>query len=234
MRKASRACAVAHFLFLVASTSSPALADPPATTNESQALDLFEKGSEAYRKGNFAEAVNLLQKAYALKREPVLLYNLGRAYEGLGDLKRAAQAYADYLASDPNAPDRGALEQRIATLKRQAKERDELEQRAREESKDGRGPSVWPWFVTGIGVSGVVTGIVFGRIAASRHDKAVAEPTYVRAEDLQQNAETFATVANVLLVAGAVVAIGGIVWGVLDLSSGGRRASAPGRAELTF
>src|SRR5436190_6871538 len=103
MRKAPRAIVTAvAAIALGVLMPSVALADPASkATTEAQALDLFEKGSDAYQKGRFAEAVELLQKAYALKREPVLLYNLGRAYEGLGDAKNAARAYSEYLGSEP-------------------------------------------------------------------------------------------------------------------------------------
>jgi tetratricopeptide (TPR) repeat protein len=186
------------------------------TPQEQQALDLFDRGTDAYQRGRFSEAVELLGRAYALKKEPVLLYNLGRAYEGLGDVKNAAQAYADYLASEPNAPDRGALEQRIATLRRQSQEREELEARAR--MQKARSASVLPWIVAGTGGASVLTGVVLGSISSSRHEAAVAEPTYLRADDLQKQAETLATVANVCMIAGAVVAAGGLIWGLVDAS----------------
>src|SRR4051794_14721586 len=51
---------------------------------DARALDLFEQSAKAYREGRFQDAVDRLLEARSLKSEPVLLYNLGRAYEALG------------------------------------------------------------------------------------------------------------------------------------------------------
>src|SRR5262245_50652019 len=86
---------------------------------KAEALDLFNQSAELYRQGKFDEAARLLERAYEIHPEPVLLYNLGRAYEGLGDNQKAIDAYTRYLKDEPNAKDRGALERRIETLKQQ-------------------------------------------------------------------------------------------------------------------
>src|SRR4051794_1613167 len=59
----------------------------------------FEDGVALYRAGRFQEAIEHFQKAYELKPEPVLLYNVARAYEGLGELKRALEGYRAYLSA---------------------------------------------------------------------------------------------------------------------------------------
>ena len=84
-----------------------------------RAAELFEASAEAYRTGGFAEAARLLEEAYALHPLPVILYNLARAYESDGEYARAIQAYERYLADDPDASDRGAIERRIETLRAQ-------------------------------------------------------------------------------------------------------------------
>src|SRR5215212_10871269 len=106
-------------LLTVALAPTPAFADSEA---EARALQLFEQSADRYRQGRFREAVELLQEAYRLSPEAVLLYNLGRAYEGLGDTAGALDAYTRYLAADPNAADRASIESRVATLKRQLDE----------------------------------------------------------------------------------------------------------------
>lgn len=185
---------------------------------DARALTLFEESEKAYDAGRFAEAISLLQQAYALKKEPVLLYNLGRAYEGAGDLANAADAYESFLKAQPETPDRGALEQRIATMRRQLAEREALAKKARERenAQKEKSPNVAPWIVSGIGVAGLGTGVVFGVLSHGKHSDAVNDPTYAGADHAQSQAKTFATVANVCLVAGAVVLVAGVVWYVLD------------------
>ena len=214
-------------LVLVACTlgSAPAHAAGPAPAvsddAETQALALFEKSKVSYQAGRFQEAVALLREAYAKKPVPVLLYNLGRAYEGLGDQDAALKAYTDYLAADPKAADRGAIETRIATLKQQIAERQRLErEREAAEAKAAQAPTerrapIVPWIVAGVGGAGVVTGVVFGVLAVSKHNTATNDPVQASAAQEQNDAKTFATVANVAWIAGGAVAVTGIVWGIL-------------------
>src|SRR5687767_9910106 len=113
-------CVVPRLLAL----PTAANADKPVPAkNQSQAADLFKKSVDAYRRGAFKEAIDLLNEAYALDPQPVLLYNLARAHEGLGDLDLAISTYEKYLQQEPNAPDKGAIEQRLVTLRRQRDER---------------------------------------------------------------------------------------------------------------
>lgn len=156
----------------------------------------------------------------------MLLYNMGRAYEGLGDLGAAAQAYEDFLRADPKAPDRGALERRIATLRRQLAEREALRARAERDKHPPSSPSAVPWIVAGVGAAGVAAGVVFGVMSSQKHDDAVKEPTYREAQRLDDQSRSYATVANVSLIAGGVVLALGVVWGILDLSASGRSASS--------
>jgi len=188
-----------------------------ASTSDARALDLFEKSEVAYDAGRFADAIALLRESYALKKEPVLLYNLGRAYEGLGDIGAAADAYDAFLRAQPRTPDRGALERRIATLRRQLAEKEALKQKAAQ--RPARSPSVVPWVVAGFGAAGLVTGGVMGVLAGQRNADARNEPTYVGAQRLHSQAETFTKVADISFIAGGVLLAVGVVWGILDVSA---------------
>ncbi len=219
MRRRPRAAAFALFL-LVFSLAVVARADDA----DARALALFEQSEHAYDAGRFGEAIRLLEQAWALKKEPVLLYNMGRAYEGAGDQRKAADKYEEFLRMSPDAQDRGALEKRIATLRRevaerealarQAKEREDADRKREEERRGAAGPI--PLIVAGVGLAGVGTGVVFGVLSSKRHGDAVDDPTYAGAESKQSQAKTFATVANVCLIAGAVLVVGGVVWALLD------------------
>jgi tetratricopeptide (TPR) repeat protein len=214
MRRGSRSAAFAVIL-AVSLAGAPVRADD----DDARALSLFEQSERAYDAGRFAEAISLLQQSYVLKKEPVLLYNLGRAHEGNGDLGKAADAYEAFLKAQPDAPDRGALERRIGTLRKQLAEREALARQAKEREKPPpkeHTPSVAPWIVSGIGVAGIGTGVAFGLLSRGKHSDAVSDPTYAGADHAQSQARTFATVANVCLVSGAVVLVAGIVWYVLD------------------
>lgn len=214
------------------SASGTARADDVQTARDARALELFEKSEAAYEAGRFADAIALLRQSYDIKKEPVLLYNMGRAYEGLGDLGAAASSYESFLWAVPNTPDRGALERRIATLRRQLAEREALEKEAKRRDAQARSASAVPWIVAGVGVAGIVTGTVFGVMSGQRNDDAKLEPTYVEAERLQSQAESYATVANIGFIAGGVVLAIGVVWGVLDLSASKRGARGGGASPV--
>lgn len=101
--------------------------------NQGKALALFEKSDKAYKAGKFEDAVKLLNDAYKLHPEPILLYNLGRAQEGMGDIPGAIASYERYLKDAKRIQDRGAIERRVATLKALEEQKDTEAQRLAEE-----------------------------------------------------------------------------------------------------
>lgn len=221
--KAEVACAQDH------SAHAP---DPKA-----RAAALYRESAESYRKGDFATTIDLLREAYALDPQPVLLYNLARAYEGVGDTDGAIETYRKYLAADPNAKDRGAIEQRITTLERERDEKIALQKqseadrkRAEEEAaraaaaakqkKDAAAKphhrSALPYIVGGIGIGGLGTGAVFGLMATSQHASARNEPVQQTAENDQNRAKTYATASTIAFIAGGALLAIGTTWWILD------------------
>lgn len=210
-----------------------------------EALELFRQSETEYQAGRFADAAALLQRAWQRHEEPILMWNLGRAWEGAGEPQKAIEAYRRYLQAAPRANDRTTVEAKIAELERQvrqnaeqerrqaeedararreaeeqdrrAAEEDERERRRRLSGEDagGRGPGIAPWILVGAGGVSLGAGGLFGLLATSRHDAAEADPVQRSARDKQDGAETFATLANVAFVAGAVMAAGGVTWVLL-------------------
>src|SRR5688572_4413883 len=121
-----RATLVVSCACLAAPPAVAAPHGPSSTSSDSperrRALELFEESARAYREGRFQDAVDKLLEARRAKAEPVLLYNLARAYEALGKPQEAADAYQSYLQEEPNASDKRAIEGKITTLKQQAAE----------------------------------------------------------------------------------------------------------------
>lgn len=238
MRSAPTSAAAALRIALSLAAGLAALAPPSpwiaaalAQPAPQRARELFKQSEESYRAGRFQEAIDRLREAYALDRKPVLLYNMARAYEGLGDTRAAVDAYKRYLEAEPATPDRGALEQRIATLERQQAEREALERKRdaapaapakpAEPLAPARPASPVPWIVAGVGALGVGAGVVLGVMARGRHEDAVDEQRALEAIDLQDQADTLALAANVAWIAGAVVATGAVVWGIVDVAGSG-------------
>ncbi|MEJ7729413.1 MAG: tetratricopeptide repeat protein [Polyangiaceae bacterium] len=216
----------------------PALAQDKG---DPRAEKLFTESAELYREGKFAEAAQRLEEAYAISPEPVLLYNLARAYEGMGQTERALSAYRRYLEADPGTRDRRSIETRIETLERQLEERRALEDKTRAAAtrqRDGavtpepRAPSPLPWIVAGVGALGIGAGAVLGVMSQGKRDDAedpAEAPSGQAAADLVGDAETLATGANVAFIAGGAVLLGGVVWGIVDVVGSASPAQA-GRA----
>jgi tetratricopeptide (TPR) repeat protein len=253
MRQASCCHALAATILVLTLCPAPASGAPSRSSaaeraaNE-QAIALYRQSTRAYDEGRFQDAADLLTRAYALHAEPILLFNLARAYEGSGNVDKAIDAYTRYLAREPGAPDRRSIEQRVATLQkqvddRQALERQRDEERARVEQahrdaerarqaaeraeEQRRRPSVVPWVVAGAGVAGIGAGVVLGVVSHAHYVDARDEPFKAPASADYSSAQSFATGANVAFVAGGVVAAAGLVWGLVDVL-GKRGHEAPG------
>jgi len=232
------------FLLGISLTSGVAAQPEPDKDKKTEALQLFEQSADLYRQGKFGEAADLLEKAYAMHPEPVLLYNLGRAYDGMGENEKAVTAYKHYLEQVPDAKDKGALSRRIETLEKQI-ERDkqlaEDEKRRQQQAEQDKGKPVgptttggtsgagiWPWVVTGVGAATIGAGLFVGIQAKSKRSDAQDNPISRDAQNDYDSAKSMASTANVLLIAGTVITAGGVTWALLSRKKG----EAPAEAAL--
>ncbi len=163
-----------------------------ACADKDQAKREFVKGRLAYRRGNYSEAIILWQNSYAACEKPLTLFNIGNAYERLGDLKAALTHFERYL---PYATDneRTDLNGRIAALRRRVADQEKIEtdraaqaeaaRRAAEEEQKRTGQPTWPtrstrrprrfvpilgWTLVGVGGAAVIAGVVMDLLAANK------------------------------------------------------------------
>lgn len=88
----------------------------PSEEDKALAGQLYERASVAYSQGDYEQAIEWLERAYQLDPDPVILYNLGRSYEGAARLDKA-QELLEIVEQNPATPDE--LRQRTRTdLKR--------------------------------------------------------------------------------------------------------------------
>lgn len=86
---------------------------------EEEAKAKFQAGKQAFRLGEYDEAIALWKEAYRLKDNPAFLFNIGLAYREKGDLPRAVQFLENYLKDAPaNASNRADVEARVKELKK--------------------------------------------------------------------------------------------------------------------
>lgn len=213
-------------LLCVALVATDATADDGEAA---RAAKLFEEGASNYRAGRFEVAIGLFEEAHRLSNEPVLLFNLAKAYEGKGALAEAIAAYERYLVDAKDLPDRGAISARIETLRAQLDTRAVLEKRAEEErlraeraereQREGSDPSPVPWIVAGAGVVGIAIASAFAATAKGKEDDVAGEPVQLRAEALRSEAEDFALGANIAFAIGGALTVAGVTWGIVDVVS---------------
>jgi len=103
-----------------------------AETPEAQVERLATEAVNAYKGADYKRCIELLQKAYEIRQVAALLYNMAKAYDKLGDIDHAYDAYhlyADSAAAEPKLKARA--EQRVAALA-EMKRKKKLEERAQE------------------------------------------------------------------------------------------------------
>jgi hypothetical protein len=173
---------------------------------------MFARASDAYRDGQFALAISILLELRRIKPEPVLDYNLARAYEGLGKWSEAIAAYEAYLREDRTIADRGAIERRLETLR-------VLQARAAEPAAPPERPSfLVPALFAGAGLASVGAGFVFGAVSRTEESKVDDGRDQQAARDALDRGQRFATVANIAFVVGAALLVGGAVFLIVPKS----------------
>jgi tetratricopeptide (TPR) repeat protein len=208
--------ATAALLFTARTASGdPKGAPPPEEaapgSDRSRAADLFARASEAYRTGQFALAISLLLELHRIKPEPVLHYDLARAYEGLGRWHEAISSYEAYLREDATIADRGAIERRLETLR--GLEAAAAAPPTASASAPPPGRSVVPPVIVGaLGLVTIGTGLALGVASRNEESKVDDGRDQRAANEALDRAERLATVANVSYVVGGALLVAGAVW----------------------
>lgn len=95
----------------------PALAaNAPSPADLDLAKAHYRTGEINYRQGKFSDAAKEFEEAYRLTARPELLYNMGKSYDGAGDLRGALVVYRRFLGSIKESPDRPFVERRVDEL----------------------------------------------------------------------------------------------------------------------
>lgn len=97
---------------------------PSSTDSTDAARQHFERGAEFFKQGNYLQARIEFEVAYALSKQPLLLYNLGKTAEKLNQTEEAIRFYDGYLLTDPPEADAVEIRAKITELdKRRAAEK---------------------------------------------------------------------------------------------------------------
>jgi tetratricopeptide (TPR) repeat protein len=102
-----------------------------AESNRARADRHHEQAAAFYRVEAYEDAIAEWKQSYALVPNPSRLFNIGRAFEELGDPERAVEFYERYVKEDPNGQAVAEANARIRQLSRDVEraraERERLE-----------------------------------------------------------------------------------------------------------
>jgi hypothetical protein len=76
----------------------------------------FSLAQDAFGKQHFHTAAAEFQLAYDITKDPVLLYNIGEAWQKAGDGRKAVASYKAYLKAQPTAQDRADVQKRVKMI----------------------------------------------------------------------------------------------------------------------
>jgi tetratricopeptide (TPR) repeat protein len=209
------------------------------TAAEKAAAD-YQRGKDAFQARDFDGARAAFERAYMLDPSPVLLYNLGRACEESGDAEKAVEYFQMYLDRTADTPDRGDVERRVRVmLAILAKTRPEAvpdSDRPPPEPEPSPAPepappppparapgppphtALWPagWATLGAGVVAAGVGIGFGVASTSAEEDHKAATTGAEKKRTADDAESAATMANVMYATGGVLVAAGVTMLIID------------------
>lgn len=109
------AVAIALTLAIGAAAQPASAQQQEEPVEDTRARELFLEGEAHYAAGRYELAAERYLEAYQLSQRPELLFNVGNAYERLGDYEKAARYLGEY-ADNPRARDVVSVRERIRRL----------------------------------------------------------------------------------------------------------------------
>ena len=94
------------------STKKPA----PSATDTEAARDLFWQAHQRFEAQDYATALDLFERSYALSPQPEVVFNIALTHEHLGHCEQALEAYDRYLTAAVAGADRERASEHEAAL----------------------------------------------------------------------------------------------------------------------
>lgn len=228
-----------------------------AQAEEGEDFDaLVAEAMENYQAHNYERAIELFTRAYEIRPEPELIYNIARSYERSAQRERAIEAYERFLEMPATTADLRAralsnltaLREEMAALERaeQQAARAESTPEPQPEGEATPGPTtgrpgagatepkgirISGWVLFGLGAATTIAGVVFASLAIgadNEFEQAGLNPERLSLrEDVQRNA----LIADILIFSGGAIGLTGIGLLIADAI---RRSREQGDDEETL
>jgi len=221
---------------------------PPEPAAETDDFDtIVASAVEAYQAQRYDEAIGLFGRAFEIRPQPELIYNIARVYERSVRPREAVEHYERFL-SLPNTT--AELRARAMTSLEALQMELEAIERANQRVTGGDGtgdgttpvqppPPVDPpdalniagWVLFGVGVAVLATGGVFGGLSLSE-ETATEEAGNLEDQQLHfDQGESYALAADVLFGLGGAMALTGAVLLIVRAARGSDDTDEPASAE---
>jgi tetratricopeptide (TPR) repeat protein len=225
------------------STASVASAQQQSGTQLDEAARLtFEEARGAFVAGEYERALGLFRQAYSLSARPGLLYNIAQTLDRLRRDAEALQTFREFLAAQPDTPNRGEVEARIRVLEQAVASGESAGGGGGGEVVGGGGgttdtggggiailhPAI---FLAGAGLTIASAAVLIwsGLETTAKNDAYLAATTFEQAEPLYNAASDQQLLTNVFVGVTSGLAALTVVFAVLSdwnqLTGGGGRAS---------
>jgi tetratricopeptide (TPR) repeat protein len=222
--------------------SYPDCGREPTDAEVAAAKGAFQAGNASFNEADYARAIDYWEDAYRrdCTANPLLL-NLARAYELAGRKRQAVVALETFLAREPNSAEKDQINRRVEVLKKKIAEEDaaaavtpppaitpppigpatapSTQPQAVSHAKRSPGPVV---LMAGGGAIAIV-GTLLALSNKKKVDDAAAQcpngnrdacPVAIAKKG--NDARSALNVSVGIAIGGAVVAVGGVVWWVID------------------
>ncbi len=225
----------------IASLGVPQMAraqDATTTTDADEAARRqFRIGQAFYDNGDFAQAADAFDEAYARSHRPELLYNLYLARRDAGQRTAAIAALRGYLDQVPDTERGASLRARLQIMEQEeaaaaastpAPETTPTPEPVTPPPPASSSVDPAPWIVLGSGAAVAIVGAALMGVGFADASRVNDPPMGTPWSDLSSNASDANTLWGVgltLAIVGVVAVGAGLVWGVVG-GSHGDQASA--------
>lgn len=180
--------------------------EPENRDLSAKAFNYYNEGKAAFQSQQFGQALTKFEQANVLDPSPILVYNIARCHEEMGQAEAAIRYYELYLDVDPQASDREDVERRVRVMKA-------ILQHG---SNNSWNLKPWALVTAGVGGAGLLTGIASGLVMHHFEDEQRESTNPQNKADYADKAKSASTIANVGFISGGLFLATGATLFLID------------------
>jgi len=211
--------------------TSPALAQEASSPEDAEFNALLARAVEAYNAQRFEQAIADFQRAYEMRPEPEIVYNIARVYERSLQREQAVEQYERFLSLPNTTADLRAraatslesLRTELAVMNRAQQAASTANANTGDQGTTGTVPPPPPprprpagavvagWVLVGFGGASLIAGVAMGALALTEQADTEQAASLADQTEHFDLGTSYALAADILFAAGGALAIGGII-----------------------